>query len=357
MKRLLLFFILLSILENRALALPGDSLSLTSKRAAQLAELPLRCITQEYPNKLGQVLNNPAELQGPEALHPIFYGCFDWHSSVHGHWLLVRLLREFPDMSKAGEIRALLNTQFTAEKVKQETDFFRTRYNESFERTYGWAWLLKLQEELINWQDPQAQQWAKQLQPLADFIVEKYVDFLPKQYYPNRTGEHVNTAFGMSFALDYARTAGNTDFEKLLCSRARDYYVSDSLYPLRFEPGGSDFLSPGLEEADLMRRVLSETEFSTWTHRFLPELTDPEFTWEPGKVSDRTDGKLVHLDGLNFSRAWCLYGIAGSGTEYAHLRKLADRHLAFSLPAITDGNYMGEHWLASFAVYALLSRN
>lgn len=343
-------------LETKNTLLEQPELDLTAEQALRLSKLPLKCLQQEYPNKLGQVLNSAEELKSPAQLHPTFYGCFDWHSSVHGHWLLVRLLKEFPDLKNKQEIREKLGQQLSAENILVELDFFRTKYNESFERTYGWAWLLKLQQELNTWKDPEAKQWASNLRPLSDFIVEKYMTYLPKLVYPIRTGEHINTAFGLSFAYDFAVQSGKKDFEELIVQRAKDFYFKDKKYPLHIEPSGYDFLSPTFEEADLMRRILNEKQFSTWLNDFLPELSDPNFTLEVGRVSDRTDGKLVHLDGLNFSRAWCLYGIAQADKNYEHLRAVADKHLQHSLPMIVDGDYMGEHWLASFALFALLAR-
>lgn len=331
-------------------------LELTIEQAFQLSKLPLKCLQKEYPNKLGQVLNSAEELKSPKSLHPTFYGCFDWHSSVHGHWLLVRLLKEFPTLENREEIREVLNQQITAENIAIELNFFQTKYNDSFERTYGWAWLLKLQEELNSWKNEDAIKWAKNLRPLTDLIVEKYETYLPKLVYPIRTGEHINTAFGLAFAHDYSVQTKNTKFQKLISKRAKEFYLGDENYPLHIEPSGYDFLSPTFEEIDLMRRVLSPKEFSSWIKKFQPTLEEKSFKLAIGKVGDRTDGKLVHLDGLNFSRAWCMYGLAKSNSEYKHLREIADQHLAKSLPSIMDGDYMGEHWLASFALYALLER-
>jgi hypothetical protein len=332
----------------------GAQISLTQTGASRLAQLPLKCMQQEYPNKMGQVLNSRDDLHSPAELHPAFYGCFDWHSSVHGHWLLVRLMKEFPGLEAEKEIRAKLNEQLTEENIWQEIAYFGTKLNESFERTYGWNWLLKLQLELQTWNDKDARRWSAALQPLSDLIVQKYCSYLPKLNYAIRTGDHINTAFGMTFAHDYAVKNGIDSLKTIIEARARYFFLNDSLYPLRFEPGGYDFLSPALVEADLMRRVLSKKEFSEWLDRFLPQLKDPSFSLEPGRVSDRSDGHLVHLDGLNFSRAWCLFGIAETDKRYSHLKKIAEAHIAFSLPSITDGDYMGEHWLASFAVLSLL---
>jgi len=329
---------------------------LTVTEASRLAALPLKCLQQEYPNKLGQVLNDSSALLSPQELHPAFYGCFDWHSSVHGHWLLVRLLKQFPDMENAAQIRGKLNEQLTAANIQTEIAFFATKHNESFERTYGWAWILKLQQELSSWEDADAKKWSSALQPLSDLIAQKYIVFLPKLVYPIRSGEHINTAFGLTFAFDYAVYTNNDSLQQAITLKARQCYLPDKNYPLHYEPGGYDFLSGGLEEMDLMRRVLPKSEFESWLKGFLPGIFKKNFGLAPGRVSDRTDGKLVHLDGLNFSRAWCLYGLAKSDKKFAHLERIANAHLSYSLPSITDGDYMGEHWLASFAVLALLSQ-
>lgn len=332
----------------------GQELSL--EQANRLAALPLKCLQQEYPYKLGQVLNDSTDLHTPQELHPAFYGCFDWHSSVHGHWLLVRILKQYPTIDRAAEIRNKLQENLTAANIETEIAYFQTKNNTSFERTYGWAWLLKLQQELLSWNDEQGNAWAKNLQPLADTLCKKYIAFLPKLQYPIRTGDHINTAFGLTFAYDYAVYTNNTALQTSIRERALAFYANDKKYPLTFEPSGYDFLSPGLEEADLMRRLLPKAEFESWLKQFLPGLFDKNMQLTPGKVGDRSDGHLVHLDGLNFSRAWCLYGLANSDKRFEHLRKIADTHVNYSLPSIVDGDYMGEHWLASFALLALLSR-
>ena len=328
-------------------------LELTLEEANRLAQLPLHCMQTEYPNKMGQVLADSSELLGPKQLHPAFYGCFDWHSSVHGHWMAVRLLKQFPELDHAEEIRSKLLENISAENIAAEVLYFEKKYGKSFERTYGWAWLLKLAEELHTWEDPVSDSLSNNLLPLTNLICNRYLDFLPKLNYPIRVGEHSNTAFGMAFAWDYANAVGHEELQTLIEIRARDFFLSDVECPLTWEPSGFDFLSPCLEEADLMRRVLTSEEFTDWFPKFLPTVAKRSFAWEPGKVSDRTDGKLVHLDGVNFSRAWCMYGIASQYPQYAHLRKVANAHVAYSLPGIVDDNYEGGHWLGSFAVFAL----
>lgn len=328
---------------------------LTLHEANRLAALPLKCLQQEYPNKLNQTLADASELAGPRELHPAFYGCFDWHSSVHGHWMLIRLLKMFPDLEQAPLIRQKLTENISPENMAVEVDYFKRPHEKSWERTYGWAWLLKLAEELYTWDDPLARSLEANLQPLTNTIIQLYLDFLPKLNYPIRVGEHTNTAFGLAFAWDYAHTTGHADLKSLLESRARDYFIADAGCPLSWEPGGYDFFSPCFEEADLMRRILEPSEFRKWLGSFMPQLGSESFSLDVARVSDRTDGKLVHLDGLNFSRARCLYGIAESLPEYGHLRNTALEHIRFSLPAIVDGSYEGEHWLASFALLALIA--
>ena len=325
----------------------------TLAEANKLIELPLHCVGAEYPYKPGETLESKADLVEPIAVHPIFYGCFDWHSAVHGYWSMVSLLKQFPEMDKAGEVRRLLAEKITPENVAVEVAFFEKPINKSFERTYGWAWLLKLSEELHNWDDPMAKELAQNLKPLADIIVLRYKEFLPKLNYPIRVGEHTNTAFGLTFAYDYALTMGDDDLKNLIEKRARDFYFSDENCPITWEPSGYDFLSPCLEEVDIMRRVLSSEEFTTWIKAFLPQLADKNYHLKVGEVSDRTDGKLVHLDGLNFSRAWVFYGLAKEFPQYSHLQNLANEHIAYSYPNLVGDSYEGGHWLASFAIYAL----
>lgn len=328
---------------------------LNLEEANRLADLPLACVGVEYPNKLGQTLGEAIDLKSPRELHPAFYGCFDWHSAVHGHWSLVSLLRQFPDLERKEEAQKWLLQSISKENIAQEVAYFKGKHNKSYERTYGWAWVLKLHEELIKWDTDISRQVAANLQPLTDVMVSSYIDFLPKLNYPIRVGEHPNTAFGLSFAYDYAVTAGEKDLANLIKKRARDFYSKDQGCPLSWEPSGFDFLSPCLEEAALMKRVLPAEEFTTWITTFLPQLKDAQFDMPVGTVSDRSDGKLVHLDGVNFSRAWSLNYIAREMPEYTHLNQVAIDHINKSLPNIVGDHYEGGHWLGSFAIYALNS--
>ncbi len=324
--------------------------------ANKLLELPLHCVETEYPNKLGQVIGADHDLQPPTNLHPIFYGCFDWHSAVHGYWSMVSLLKEFPEMDRADTAKAILKKNITMENVAIELEYFQKKLNKSYERTYGWAWLLKLVETLHNWDDPMAKELESNLKPLTDHIVANYMVFLPKLVYPIRVGEHTNTAFGLSFAFDYAIATNEVELKKLIVQRAKDFYSTDKNCPITWEPSGFDFLSPCLEELDIMRRVLSKADFTTWIDSFLPQLKDENFHFDVGEVSDRTDGKLVHLDGLNFSRAWVFYGLANQYPGYNHLKNLANEHVAYSYPNLVGDSYEGGHWLGSFAIYALMSK-
>lgn len=326
-------------------------------QANRLANLPIACIEQEYPNKLGQVIGDKDDLKSPAELHPAFFGCFDWHSSVHGHWSLVRLLKEFPELEGADSIKIMLSKRISSDNILKEVEYFKGEHNKTYERTYGWAWLLKLAEELETWDDPLGQELSASLKPLTNLMVDMFIEFLPKLQYPIREGTHSNTAFGLSFAYDYARTSENELLVSVISDRARDFYLDDKNCPMHWEPGGYDFLSPCLQEADIMRKVLPQKEFEAWLKEFLPELSNPDFVLKPGIVNDRTDGQLVHLDGVNFSRAWCLYGLAGNIPGYEHLSKIADDHIVYSLSSVTDGNYEGGHWLASFAIYALKERD
>lgn len=332
----------------------GNQLVLTATGATHFASLPLRCAEKEFPYKTGITFGDSTWITAPKKYHPAFSGCFDWHSSVHGHWMLARLLKLYPSLPQAAQIRALFDKHFTNANLQQELKVFQSKDNKSFERTYGWAWLLQLQDELLSWNDPDAKRWAAAIQPLASHLSKLTIDYLDKLVYPIRVGEHTNLAFGLSMMHDYAVHQNDTALSNAIDKAALRFYADDRNCPLSWEPGGSDFLSPCLEEADLMRKVFSQQQYSIWIKQFLPQLFDDNFKLSPGIVKDRSDGKLVHLDGLNLSRAWCLKGIANViGNK--HLLDIANEHLSAALPQVASGDYAGEHWLASFAVYALTS--
>lgn len=326
---------------------------LNIEKANQLIALPLHCVDIEYPNKLNQTIDGNEDLRSPASLHPIFYGCFDWHSAVHGYWSMIVLAKKFPDLERRQEVMTILEQTITKENVATELAYFEDPLNKSYERTYGWAWLLKVAEALHTWEDPMAQELVVHLQPLTDLIVERYKEFLPKLVYPIRSGEHPNTAFGLAFAHDYAKTVGETELVSLINQRAKDFYMKDANCPIGWEPSGFDFLSPCLQEIDIMRRVLPASEFKNWLGDFLPQLQNVDFDISVGEVKDRSDGKLVHLDGVNFSRAWVLYGLANQYPEYEHVIDVANAHVGHSYNNMIDDNYEGGHWLGSFAIYAL----
>lgn len=332
-----------------------EPLRLNEETAAVIFELPTHCLGIEYPNKMGQVLGSAQDLKGPKALRPIFYGCFDWHSSVHGYWSIVRLLKTYPQLDADGKMRQFLKAHITPENLAVELAFFQDKNNLSFERTYGWAWLLKLQEELLGWGDADARVWAATLKPLVSLLSERTQVYLTKLVYPIRTGQHDNTAFSLSLMLDYAEKAGDHDLRNAIKVNSARFFTKDEHCNLAYEPSGSDFLSPCLEEANLMRRVLPPEQYEPWLADFLPVLFEKGAGFlQPALVSDRSDGKLVHLDGLNFSRAHCLYGIAKAIPRlHNDLVDLGNKHIDFSLKNISNDDYMGSHWLGSFALLAL----
>ena len=332
----------------------SNGLVLTAEGAAHFARLALDCIHKEYPNKLSQTLESAEYLLPPSELHPAFYGCYDWHSSVHGHWMLVKLLKEYPDLGGRDAIIAGLTTSIDPANIAGEVRYFDHETG-SWERMYGWAWLLQLAMEVGTWSDPVGEQLEASLAPLTRLIRDKYIEFLPRQEYPIRHGVHPNTAFGLAFALDYAQTAGDTELAAAISAAAKRYYSADRDCPLGWEPSGADFLSPCLEEAALMARVLEGDAFHSWLEAFLPDLLGAG-ELAPANVSDRSDPQIVHLDGLNLSRAWDLYVIADAlpgGTDTRRLRAWAAQHLKASLPYVASEHYEGSHWLGSFAVYAL----
>jgi hypothetical protein len=358
MRSIVFFFtICLSFFSSNSFS-QFDKIELTLVNAMKLVEVPMECIHTEYPNKLGQVLADSSHIDTPSSLHPIFYGCFDWHSSVHGHWLMAKTLNLFPESEKSKEIIALFDEQFTVPNVQKELLYFQPKMNRSYERTYGWAWLIKLQIELIKADELFNKKWSKNLESLVNEMVKSYKTFLPKMSYPIRVGEHTNSAFGLSFAYDYAVAVNDTEFKALIENRAKDFYMEDENCPLSWEPSGFDFISPCLQEAELMSKVLTEKEFKKWVEAFLPQLFEKEFDLEPGKVLDRTDGKLVHLDGLNFSRAWCFYRLASVLPKYKEsFTEIGDKHIKSSWQEVIGSDYMGSHWLASFLLYSMEVRS
>jgi len=338
-------------------AQPFAAPTLDPDAAARFARLALDCVHLEYPNKIAHVLQSDADARPPRELTPAFYGCYDWHSSVHGHWLLARLARLFPEAEFAAAARAALARSLTPANVAAEVAYLRGPGRTSFERPYGLAWLLQLAAELRSWDDPQAREWAATLAPLEIESAQRIMAWLPKLQYPIRSGEHSQTAFAFGLIADWAQVRGDVGMVRLLEQRARTFYLDDRDCALAYEPSGEDFLSPCLAEADFMRRVLPQAEYAAWLGRFLPTLprTGRADWLPPGVVTDRSDPKLAHIDGLNLSRAWMLEGIASGLPERdarrAGLLAAARAHAAAALPAVTGEHYEGGHWLGTFAVY------
>ncbi|MGU3667134.1 DUF2891 domain-containing protein [Methylobacterium sp. A49B] len=327
---------------------------LTTEAASRFAAVTLGHVTQEYPNKLDHVLAGPEDARTPSALHPVFYGSYDWHSCVHGYWLLARVLRRFPAGAQAAAIHALFDRQLTPDTIDGECRYLAAPTARGFERPYGWAWLLKLADELSYLPETR---WSRALAPLAQLFAQRVRDFLPLARYPVRVGTHFNTAFGLRMAFDYAEGAHDAVLAKLMVDTAEAWYGGDGDCPAWGEPSGDDFLSSTLIEAECMRRLLPAGRFLPWFDRYLPRLASrqPATLFEPAIVSDRSDGKIAHLDGLNLSRAWCFRALAGvlpaTDPRRSAMLAAAEIHLETSLPHLT-AHYMGSHWLASFAVLA-----
>lgn len=330
-------------------------MELTQHQADAFARMPLTYLRQEYPNHIMHLLNDEGDVLSPRALHPIFYGCFDWHSAVHGYWLLLRCVRLYPELPCRDDIVALFDEHMTEENVAQELAYFNAPFRASFERPYGYGWLLALAHELKLSSLPQAQRWHQVLEPLTQDIRNRLMDYLSKLTYPIRVGTHYNTAFALALGLDYARALTDRPLEQAILDAATRFYQADTDYPAHYEPGGDEYISGALTEALLMSKVADN--FPTWFDRFLPDVKSVSALMNPAEVSDRTDPKIAHLDGLNLSRAWCMKHI-GKALPENHpaqepLREAVDRHLAASVPHVVGSHYSGGHWLASFALLAL----
>ncbi len=342
--------------------LPIRASDFDAKAAERFANLALACVHKEYPNKISHNLSSDKDVAPPRKLTPAFYGCYDWHSSVHGHWLLARLVRTFPDAPFAASARQALKTSITPANIAQEVAYLNGEGRASFERPYGLAWLLQLGAELREWDDPMAHELSATLQPLENAAAARLKTWLPKLSHPIRIGEHSQTAFSFGLILDSARISGDRELVNLLTDRSKAFYLDDKNCPLTYEPSGEDFLSPCLAEADLMRRALPPVEFVAWLGGFLPQLpVNGSGDWlRPEVVTDPSDPKLAHLDGLNLSRAWMLEGIASGlpqgDPRIASLRASAAAHRQAGLAAVTGEHYEGGHWLGSFAVYLTTGR-
>ena len=339
------------------IASPLQAANIDAAAAGRFAQLALDCVHREYPNKISHLLSSAVDAKQPHELTPAFYGCYDWHSSVHGHWLLVRAIRMFPQAPFAARARAALAQSLTPDNLATEVAYLRGEGRASFERPYGLAWLLMLAAELRTWDDPQARTWATALAPLETEVTAHLKSWLPNLSYPIRVGEHDQTAFAFGLVWDWAQTKGDADMLKLLREKAQQFYGSDRACPLSYEPSGQDFLSPCIAEADFMRRTLDPEAYAAWLRAFLPQVpADGSTRWLPTPViTDRTDPKLAHLDGLNLSRAWMLEGIAHglpkTDRRTRALRATAIVHRDASLGAVSSEHYVGSHWLATFAMY------
>jgi hypothetical protein len=332
---------------------------LDAVRAGRFAALALDCVQREYPNLIHHVMADAGEVAPPGTLTPAFYGCYDWHSAVHGHWLLARLARLYTDAPFAAQAKAALAANLTQSNLLQEAAYMAAPHRAGFERPYGHAWLLQLVAELSQWPDEDARQWREWLRPLEQVAVARLSEWLPKLAYPIRSGEHYQTAFAFGLVLDYARQANDASLERLVIARGRDFYGDDRNCPLAYEPSGHDFLSPCLAEADFMRRVLAPPAFAAWLDDFMPAIGGADWL-PPARATDRSDGKLAHMDGLNLSRAWMLEGIAAGlpadDSRREPLHAAACAHARAGLAGVSDEHYAGSHWLASFAVYLLTRR-
>jgi len=329
--------------------------------AGRFAALALACVHKEYPNKISHILNSPADVKAPHELTPAFYGCYDWHSSVHGHWLLARLVRQFPKAPFVTNAVAALKTNLTPTRIAGEVAYLNATGRETFERPYGLAWLLQLAAELRESQTPDARAMSSALKPLEAAVVARLKAWLPKLAYPIREGEHPQTAFSFGLILDYARGT-DPELATMVVNKVREFHLNDHDCPINYEPSGQDFVSPCIAEADVMRRVLPPDEFARWLGAFLPRIPSINSAeWLPiGVVTDKTDGKLAHLDGLNLSRAWMLEGIAAGlppgDPRRRGLMAAAAAHAASGLAAVTGAHYEGGHWLGSFATYLTTRR-
>ncbi len=328
---------------------------LSPLQAEAFANMPLTFLRQEYPNHIMHLLNDDADVLPPRELHPIFYGCFDWHSAVHGYWLLLRCLRRYPERPSRDAIIDLFDEHFSEANVARELAYFNAPFRASFERPYGYGWLLALAQELAESTLPQAKRWSALLEPLTQDIRTRLIGYLEKLTYPIRVGTHYNTAFALALGLDYARSCGDEVLEAAIIDGANRFYLQDVDYPAHYEPGGDEYVSGALCEALLMSQVSGD--FPVWFDRYLPRLASIDALMQPATVSDRTDPKIAHLDGLNLSRTWCFKRIAAAlpaeHSAQQPLHQAIARHLDASIEHVVGSHYSGGHWLASFAMLAL----
>jgi hypothetical protein len=354
-----LWCLLLAGASASAQSLPNSHPRLEDSTAEQWARLVLRGVDTEFPNKLSLVYSKPEQIKTPREHFPAFYGCYDWHSSVHGHWVLVRLLKEYPNLETAPQIREVIGRHLSKANLEQEAAFFARDEQKTFERMYGWAWFFRLVIELDDWDDPDGAAWRDNLRPLEQVLLKRTENYLPLLTYPIRVGQHTDTGFALGQILDYARKMNNKSLEEVVVDRAKAFYSNDVDYPVNYEPSGHDFFSSCWNEADLMRRILVPSEFQHWLKRFVPSLAEQlhDGTIAPVSVSDMSDPKLVHLAGLNLNRAWCMQSVSAalpdSDPIRAQLLDSSRAHLEAGLAYINSGHYEGDHWLATFGLYAI----
>ncbi|EIJ46953.1 hypothetical protein GWL_11930 [Herbaspirillum sp. GW103] len=332
-------------------------MQLTQERAEEFARMPLAYLRQEYPNHIMHVLHGAQDVLSPRALHPVFYGCYDWHSAVHGFWLLLRCARRYPALPARSDIETIFDEHFTTELMQRETDYFRVDGRASFERPYGFGWILALDQELAQSALPRAATWRAAMQPLTLEIRRRLLEYLSKLSYPIRVGTHYNTAFALALALDQARHVKDEALEQAILASAQRYYGKDTDYPAHYEPGGDEYISGALTEALLMSKVLPAQDFATWFDLYLPRVAATEQIMQPAHVSDPTDPKIAHLDGLNLSRAWCMKNVLrhlpANHAARSAIEAAVARHIAASIDQVVGSHYSGGHWLASFAMLAL----
>jgi hypothetical protein len=343
---------LIPLLCSCSRAVPAPTPDPAPFEPSRFVNLSLECASKEYPNKPDRTLSADTDLLPPRMTNPAFFGCFDWHSSVHGHWALVRVLNAYPDLLEADAIKRVLSNHLTRERIGQEVVFFSAESNAIVERPYGWGWLLRLSAELHASKLPEARAWEQAVRPLAALLATRLLEYLAKLSVPVRAGTHANTAFSLVHALDYARALGDAPLASGIEQAAKRFYAADTVCPVRYEPSGEDFISPCLAEADLMRRALTPAEFRPWLDAFLPSFG--EFA-KPAEAKDRHDPRIGHLIGLSLQRAWAMDGIASSlgqnDPRTGELRRLSVVHRNDAFKQMFDSGYGGSHWLASFAIY------
>ena len=351
---LLFLLLILGCTDNKFENIKG--IRLNEKLAKELVSLSVKCVDQKYPYKIGYRFTDESWLKPHYEITPAFYGCWDWHSAVHGHWAMVKILKDFPEIPDRDIILSKLDKNLSEENLNNEFEFFKQEFAKGFERTYGWAWLMKLYSELLSWENEKAQVWANNMKPLVDLLSDRTILFLDKLSTPLRPGTHANTAFSFSLMIEYAKIANDEALFNKIKSYSVENFLGDSNCPVGYEPSGTDFLSPCLAEAGLMSLILDNREFNKWLYKFFPSFEKSNFSniINPPEVLDPTDPGIGHLIGLMFHRAWTLKDIASkldSGSDKKFLQKIAKKHSQEGYNIMFKSGYGGEHWLATFAIY------